>query len=52
MCQILQKDTIKAYQYQLSYAPKTLSTELVKLSSINLSITNITNSGIQGEIRY
>lgn len=35
-----------------TYAPKTLATELEKLSGINLSITDTANSSIQAEIRY
>lgn len=35
-----------------TFAPKTLASELEKLSSINLSITDITNSGIQALMKY
>lgn len=35
-----------------TYAPKTLAGELEKLSGINLSITDITNSGIQAIMKY
>jgi hypothetical protein len=35
-----------------TYAPKTLAGELEKLSSINLSITDITNSGVQAIMKY
>ncbi|HWR43376.1 hypothetical protein [Sporomusa sp.] len=35
-----------------TYAPKTLANELEKLSGINLSITDITNSGIQSVMKY
>lgn len=35
-----------------TFAPKTLASELEKLSSINLSITDITNSGIQAMMKY
>ncbi|SMC95719.1 hypothetical protein [Sporomusa malonica] len=35
-----------------TYAPKTLASELEKLSGINLSITDISNSGIQAMMKY
>lgn len=35
-----------------TYAPKTLANELEKLSSINLNITDVTNSGIQALVKY
>ncbi len=35
-----------------TYAPKTLASELEKLSSINLNITDITGSGIQAVMKY
>lgn len=35
-----------------TYAPKTLASELEKLSGINLSITDISNSGVQAMMKY